>query len=226
VKLKIENLRYGLLVLLLATLQVRAQVTYHISGTVPADVVYVTLTDIATQQQLDSCFVSKGTFHFEGTLPENTFVNLSDNHHEMDASLIIDATPVLVDLAANYVEGSELNTKFNEYYRQLLHLQVDIISDYNRRQELLSDSTRTDERQKLERSIQLQLENITAVEKDIVDSNIGNVISAYFLRDLSADLTLNELRGYLNEHYPYRENPILYPALQRLRELEKVGQTN
>jgi len=67
----------------------------------------------------------------------------------------------------------------------------------------------------------LQLENITAVEKGIVDANIGNVVSAYFLRDLSADLTLNELRGYLNEHYPYRSNPILYPAIQRLRELEK-----
>lgn len=207
---------------LLATLQARAQVSYRISGTAPTEVVYVILSDIATHQQLDSCFISKGSFHFEGTLPENTFVNLTDNLHEMDLSLIIDETPVVVDLGTHAIQGSEINVKFNDYYRQLMRLQVNVISDYHKREELLSDSTQTTERQKIERSILLQLENITAVEKGIVDSNMGNVISAYFLRDLSADLTLNELRGYLNEHYPYRDNPILYPAIQRLRELENI----
>lgn len=216
----IKKLKYSVLVFLLVSIQARAQVNYSISGTAPAEVVYVILSDIATQQQLDSCFTSKGSFHFEGTLPENTFVNLTDNRHEFDASLIIEETPVVVDLGTNVVKGSELNEKFNDYYRQLMRLQVNVISDYLKREELLSDSTQTTERQKIERSIQLQLENITAVEKGIVDSNMGNVISAYFLRDLSADLTLDELRGYLNEHYPYHNNPILYPALQRLRELE------
>ena len=210
------------MVTLLFAVTARAQVNYSISGTAPAEVVYVILSDIATQQQLDSCFVSKGSFHFEGTLPEHTFVNLTDNRHEFDASLIIEETPVVVNLGTNVVKGSELNEKFNDYYKQLMRLQVNVISDYQKREELLSDSTQTAERQKLERSIQLQLENITAVEKGIVDSNMGNVISAYFLRDLSADLTLNELRGYLNDHYPYRNNPILYPALQRLRELEAI----
>ncbi|MBO7553390.1 MAG: DUF4369 domain-containing protein [Bacteroidaceae bacterium] len=205
---------------LLFTITARAQVNYSISGTAPSEVVYVILSDIATHQQLDSCFTSKGSFHFEGTLPENTFVNLTDNRHEFDASLIIEETPVVVDLGTNVIKGSELNEKFSDYYRQLMRLQVNVISDYHRREALMADTTQTAERQKIERSIQLQLENITAVEKGIVDSNMGNVISAYFLRDLSADLTLNELRGYLNEHYPYRNNPILYPALQRMRELE------
>ena len=220
--MRIEKLVYGFLMPLLCTLTARAQVNYSISGTAPTEVVYVILYDIATHQQLDSCFTSKGTFHFEGTLPENTFVNLTDNRHEFDASLIIEETPVVVDLGTNVIKGSELNEKFNGYYKQLMNLQVNVISDYLKREELLSDSTQIAERQKIERSIQLQLENITAVEKGIVDSNMGNVISAYFLRDLSADLTLNELRGYLNEHYPYRDNPILYPALQRLRELERI----
>ena len=207
---------------LLFTITARAQVNYSISGTAPSEVVYVILSDIATHQQLDSCFTSKGSFHFEGTLPENTFVNLTDNRHEFDASLIIEETPVVVDLGTNVIKGSELNEKFSDYYRQLMRLQVNVISDYHRREALMADTTQTAERHKIERSIQLQLENITAVEKGIVDSNMGNVISAYFLRDLSADLTLNELRGYLNEHYPYRDNPILYPAIQRLRELEKI----
>ena len=220
--IKIYSVLYSVLFALLFTFSARGQVSYSISGTAPAEVVYVILSDIATQQQLDSCFVSKGSFHFEGTLPENTFVNLTDNRHEFDASLIIEETPVVVNLGTNVIKGSELNEKFNDYYKQLMRLQVNVISDYQKREELLSDSTQTAERQKLERSIQLQLENITAVEKGIVDSNMGNVISAYFLRDLSADLTLNELRGYLNEYYPYRNNPILYPALQRMRELEKI----
>ena len=216
----IKKILYNLLMSLLFTITARAQVNYSISGTAPSEVVYVILSDIATHQQLDSCFTSKGSFHFEGTLPENTFVNLTDNRHEFDASLIIEETPVVVDLGTNVIKGSELNEKFCDYYRQLMRLQVNVISDYHRREALMADTTQTAERQKIERSIQLQLENITAVEKGIVDSNMGNVISAYFLRDLSADLTLNELRGYLNEHYPYRNNPILYPALQRMRELE------
>ena len=216
----IKKILYNLLMSLLFTITARAQVNYSISGTAPSEVVYVILSDIATHQQLDSCFTSKGSFHFEGTLPENTFVNLTDNRHEFDASLIIEETPVVVDLGTNVIKGSELNEKFSDYYRQLMRLQVNVISDYHRREALMADTTQTAERQKIERSIQLQLENITAVEKGIVDSNMGNVISAYFLRDLSADLTLNELRGYLNEHYPYRNNPILYPALQRMRELE------
>ncbi len=220
--MRINSIIYGFLVALLFTFSARGQVSYNISGTAPAEVVYVILFDIATQQQLDSCFVSKGSFHFEGTLPEHTFVNLTDNRHEFDASLMIEETPVVVDLGTNVVKGSELNEKFCDYYRQLMRLQVNVISDYHRREALMADTTQIAERQKLERSIQLQLENITAVEKGIVDSNMGNVISAYFLRDLSADLTLNELRGYLNEHYPYRNNPILYPALQRMRELEKI----
>lgn len=220
--MRINSIIYGFLFALLFACTARGQVNYNISGTAPEEVVYVILSDIATQQQLDSCFVSKGSFHFEGTLPENTFVNLTDNRHEFDASLIIEKTPVVVDLGANVVKGSELNEKFCDYYRQLMRLQVNVISDYHRREALMADTTQTAERQKIERSIQLQLENITAVEKGIVDSNMGNVISAYFLRDLSADLNLNELRGYLNEHYPYRNNPILYPALQRMRELEKI----
>ena len=220
--MRIEKLLYGFLMPLLFTITARAQVNYSISGTAPSEVVYVILSDIATHQQLDSCFTSKGSFHFEGTLPENTFVNLTDNRHEFDASLIIEETPVVVDLGTNVIKGSELNEKFSDYYRQLMRLQVNVISDYHRREALMADTTQTAERQKIERSIQLQLENITAVEKGIVDSNMGNVISAYFLRDLSADLTLNELRGYLNEHYPYRNNPILNPALQRLRELDNI----
>ena len=220
--MRINSIIYGFLFTLLFACTARGQVSYSISGTAPAEVVYVILSDIATQQQLDSCFVSKGSFHFEGTLPENTFVNLTDNQHEFDASLIIEETPVVVDLGANVIKGSELNEKFCDYYRQLMRLQVNVISDYHRREALMADMTQTVERQKIERSIQLQLENITAVEKGIVDSNMGNVISAYFLRDLSVDLTLNELRGYLNEHYPYRDNPILYPAIQRLRELENI----
>ena len=218
----IKYILCGVLISLLFAVTARGQVNYSISGTAPAEVVYVILSDIATQQQLDSCFVSKGSFHFEGTLPENTFVNLTDNRHEFDASLIIEETPVVVDLGANVIKGSELNEKFCDYYRQLMRLQVNVISDYHRREALMADTTQIAERQKIERSIQLQLENITAVEKEIVDSNMGNVISAYFLRDLSVDLTLNELRGYLNEHYPYRNNPILYPAIQRLRELENI----
>lgn len=210
------------MVALLFACTARAQVTYHISGTAPADVRYILLSDVATHQVLDSCFTSKGAFLFEGTLPENTFVNLSDSWHELDTTLIIDDTPIIVDMENNFVRGSELNVKFNDYYRQLLRLLVNVISDYRHREELLSDTTRVADRQKIERSIQLQLENITAVEKGIVDANIGNVISAYFLRDLSADLTLNELRGYLNEYYPFREHPILYPAQQRLRELGKI----
>lgn len=219
--MNIKKLLYGLLVALLFACTARAQVTYHISGTAPADVRYILLSDVVTHQVLDSCFTSKGAFQFEGTLPENTFVNLSDSWHELDATLIINDTPIIVDMENNFVRGSELNVKFNEYYRQILRLQVNVISDYRHREELLSDTTRVADRQKIERSIQLQLENITAVEKGIVDANIGNIISAYFLRDLSADLTLNELRGYLNEYYPFREHPILYPTQQRLRELEK-----
>jgi len=216
------GLKCAVLLPLLVVMQARAQISYSISGTAPDEVVYVILSDIATHQQLDSCFTSKGRFHFEGSLPENTFVNLTDNRHEYDASLIIDPTPVTVDLGADIIQGSELNEKFNEYYRQLIKLQLNAISDYNQREEMKADTTRVKERQQLERSILLQLENITAVEKEIVDANIGNVISAYFLRDLASDLTLNELRGYLNEHYPFRNNPILYPALQRLRELEAM----
>lgn len=136
-KLKIEKLLFSFLLPLLFTLTARAQVAYHISGTAPADVRYILLSDVATHQVLDSCFTSKGAFQFEGTLPENTFVNLSDSWHELDATLIIDDTPIIVDMENNYVRGSEMN-----------------------------------------------------------------------------------------EHYPYSDNPILYPAQQRLRELEKVSTNN
>jgi len=201
--------------------QAVAQVQYDISGTAPAEVRYVLLSDIASQQVLDTCIVKKGAFHFNGVLAENTFITLTDDQKGYDVSLIIDATPTMVSLADNQVSGSELNVKFNDYYKQLMRLQTDVIGDYNQLQQIENDSTQIEEQKRLKRIISLKLENITAVEKGIVDANMGNVISAFFLRDLSQDLSYNELLGYLNEHYTFRHNPILAPAFSRLNHLEK-----
>jgi len=204
------------------TVKVVAQVQYNISGIAPEEVHYVLLSDIASQQVLDTCLVKKGLFQFSGVLAENTFVTLTDDQKGYDVSLIIDDTPAEVDLAENLVKGSELNEKFNDYYKQLMRLQTDVISDYNQFQRLENDSTQKEELKRLKRVINLKLENITAVEKSIVDANMGNVISAFFLRDLSQDLTYDELLGYLNEHYTFRHNPILAPAFSRLNKLEKT----
>lgn len=198
-----------------------AQVQYDISGTAPEEVRYVLLSDIASQQVIDTCLIRKGTFRFSGVLAENTFVNLTDDQKGYDVSVIVDATPTVVNLGDNTVNGSELNMKFNDYYKQLVRLQTDVISDYNQFQQIENDTTQTEELKRLKRAISLKLENITAVEKGIVDANMGNVISAFFLRDLSQDLTYDELLGYLNEHYIFRNNPILAPAFSRLNKLER-----
>lgn len=98
-------------------------VAYDIKGTCDAGISKVYLLDPAKRQIIDSVSVADGSFALKGKAEENAVLGLSLPAGDRYAMFINDGEPIIVDLSTMTLTGSELNTRLNEYDRQVDALQ-------------------------------------------------------------------------------------------------------
>ena len=210
-----------LLCLALALPVLRAQTAYRIEGTAPQGVHLVTLSTVQNQL-IDTVAVQpSGRFAFSGTLPQHTFVTLTDDSLQYPLNIIIDGEPVTVDIARSSIRGSRLNERFHKSDTEITDLEIDYMQlqmEYGGTQ-----SWRTARRDSLQRQLNSAYNSLLVAMKNAIRGNADNVIPALYLSQIYNVLSHAELKEYLDESHAYASHPLCRGAWRMLNHIEKTN---
>lgn len=205
-----------MILLVLAILPIKAQTDYSIKGTVPKTAKYVLLRNLLDNNKIDSVLVKRGKFEMKGTLPEGMFVDLICDGKEPFMSVIIDATPIVVDLnELKVTSGSDVNIKFNGYNKNMIFITKMFGDDYKAYR-----NANGDEAKRIRKKLDEYGEQLTGIAQKAVKENPDNVIPAAFISFIAQDMSYDELKGYLSEAHPYAHHPLAQHAWDILKDKE------
>ena len=122
------SLFFAWLLLSLAVVAQDELVDYSISGTVPLGVKSVFLSSLRNEP-IDTAAVENGKFLLKGSLPNYTFVTLSNDGSDLPVNLLIDGTSVEVNMERSVLKGSKLNERLNKADRQITDLTIDYMQN-------------------------------------------------------------------------------------------------
>lgn len=210
----------GALLLSLRTMAQDEVVNYSISGTVPAGVTSVFLHTLRNEP-IDTAQVENGRFQFSGALRLNTFVTLVDNGTDLPVNMIIDGTPVEVNMERSVMKGSKLNERLNKADRQITDLTIDYMQDQMEYAQV--GQGQVELRDSLRRVMNASYNKVVVEMKNVIRANSDNVIPALYLSQIYNTLTIDELKGYLNEDHAYAAHPLCVGAWRMLNHHEKTN---
>lgn len=209
-------------VLLAGSLNTQAQdaVNYSISGTVPAGVTTVFLNTLRNEP-IDTAQVDNGKFLLTGAMQYNTFVTLVDNGDDLPVNLLIDGTPVEVNMERSVLKGSKLNERLNKADRQIIDLTIDYMQDQMEYAQV--PQWKTELRDSLRRVMTATYNKVVVEMKNVIRANADNVIPALYLSQIYNTLTIDELKEYLDERNAYASHPLCVGAWRMLNHHEKTN---
>ncbi|MCR4764597.1 MAG: AhpC/TSA family protein [Bacteroidaceae bacterium] len=208
------------LMLCLVSVAQEQLVSYSISGTVPAGVTTVFL-NTPHNEPIDTAMVVNGKFQIAGSLLFNSFVTLTDNGSDLPLNMLIDGTPVEVNMERSVLKGSKLNERLNKVDREISDLTIDYMQlqmDYAQVpqwQTVLRDSLR--------RVTTAAFNKVVVEMKNVIRTNSDNVIPALYLSQIYNTLTVEELKEYLSEDHVYASHPLCVGAWRTLNHYEKTN---
>ena len=204
----------------IAIISVHAQVDFAIKGIAPQTTKYVLVKNILDFSLIDSITIKHGKFKIEKKLPEGMFLEISSEGKDPRTTVIVDATPMTVDLTTLDVKGSPLNIKFNGYNKKMSVVMNSFERDYKAYRNSKGEEAKA-LREKLE-SYDKQLNDIS---KNALNENPDNIIPAAFLSMLAPRLTYEELKTALSESHPYSHHPMCKRAWKELetKEIKEPG---
>ena len=208
------------LMLSLVTVAQDEVVNYTISGTVPTGVTTVFLHSLRNEP-IDTAHVDNGKFRFAGALQRHTFVTLSDNGTDLPVNLIIDDTPLEVNMERSVLKGSKLNERLNKVDRQITDLTIDYMQDQMEYAQVRLGQTEL--RDSLRRVMTASYNKVVVEMKNVIRDNPDNVIPALYLSQIYNTLTIDELKDYLDERHTYASHPLCVGAWRMLNHYEKTN---
>ena len=214
------SLFFAWLLLSLAVVAQDELVDYSISGTVPLGVKSVFLSSLRNEP-IDTAAVENGKFLLKGTLPNYTFVTLSDDGSDLPVNLLIDGTSVEVNMERSVLKGSKLNERLNKADRQITDLTIDYMQ--NQMEYAQVGQWRAELRDSLRRVMNASYNKVVVEMKNVIRSNPDNVIPALYLSQIYNILTIEELKEYLDETHAYASHPLCVGAWRTLNHHEKTN---
>lgn len=197
------------------------EVELKISGTAPADVKKVYLTNLEQRGPVDSAAVQNGQFSFTRKIEKNSFLTVGTQN--ATASMVSDGTPVTVDLARKAVNGSEVSVNWNEYMSKRQDIAARSNELYGKYRALKTDST-ADHKAELE-AMEKRFEALGKEEDALKDAtlkaNQGNIIPAAIIYMSYYSMSLADLKAALDPSKAYASHPILARVKKYLSSLEK-----
>ena len=185
--------------------QAQDAVIYTISGTVSDGIKCVYLSSLRNEP-IDTALVENGKFQFNGSLPQHTFVTLSDDASNLPVNLLIDGTSVEVNMERRSLKGSKLNERLNKADRQITDLTIDYMQDQMEYAQVRQ--WQTELRDSLRRVMNASYNKVVVEMKNVIRANPDNVIPALYLSQIYNTLTIDELKEYLDETHVYASHPL------------------
>ena len=200
--------------------QAQDAVIYTISGTVSDGIKCVYLSSLRNEP-IDTALVENGKFQFNGSLPQHTFVTLSDDASNLPVNLLIDGTSVEVNMERRSLKGSKLNERLNKADRQITDLTIDYMQDQMEYAQVRQ--WQTELRDSLRRVMNASYNKVVVEMKNVIRANPDNVIPALYLSQIYNTLTIDELKEYLDETHVYASHPLCVGAWRTLNHYEKTN---
>lgn len=200
--------------------QAQDAVIYTISGTVSDGIKCVYLSSLRNEP-IDTALVENGKFQFNGSLPQHTFVTLSDDASNLPVNLLIDGTSVEVNMERRSLKGSKLNERLNKADRQITDLTIDYMQDQIEYAQVRQ--WQTELRDSLRRVMNASYNKVVVEMKNVIRANPDNVIPALYLSQIYNTLTIDELKEYLDETHVYASHPLCVGAWRTLNHYEKTN---
>ena len=214
------SLLFAWLMLSLVTLAQGEVVNYIISGTVSDGIKCVYLSSLRNEP-IDTALVENGKFQFNGSLPQHTFVTLSDDASNLPVNLLIDGTSVEVNMERRSLKGSKLNERLNKADRLITDLTIDYMQDQIEYAQVRQ--WQTELRDSLRRVMNASYNKVVVEMKNVIRANPDNVIPALYLSQIYNTLTIDELKEYLDETHVYASHPLCVGAWRTLNHYEKTN---
>lgn len=204
-------------------------VGYTVKGTSPADVKKVYVIEIGSRKlhAVDSVSVVNGKFTINGKAEKDALLGLttSPTAHEGASMFFNDGTELSVDMGKKIIKGSELNTKLNEYDREIDNMSKEMKPFYAEYSKALKSGMKKEDRKKLVMEIQAKVEPIEEkIQKrqlEIINANKDNLIPAALLGNLVYTLDYDVLKELFDSKYAYTNHPALADAKRYVAVLAK-----
>lgn len=140
---------------------------------------------------------SNKNLRIKENIPLDEIMSITSDNFDI-VYFINDGKPVRIDLEQGRVYGSTLNEKFNRYERLLNSHRIKL------------RTTKTE----AEKDSIYNL--IYDIQKQAINDNLDNLISAFYLSRTFTLYDDNKLKWFISDEYPYANNPILSPVCQYL----------
>ena len=205
--------KFVLSVIMIATAitPIHAQVNFSAKGIAPQNTKYVLVKNLLDFSLIDSIPVKHGKFKIEKVLPEEMFLEITSEGKNPRTTVIVDATPITVDLSTLDVKGSPLNMKFNDYNKKMSLIMNHFERDYEAYRNSKGEAAKA-----IRNKLESYDEQLNELSKKALLENPDNIIPAAFLSMLAPSLTYEELKAALNETHPYSHHPMCKRAWKEL----------
>lgn len=201
----------SVIMIAIAIISIHAQVNFSIKGITPPNTKYVLVKNLLDFSLIDSIPVRHGKFKIEKILPEEMFLEITSEGKNPRTTVIVDSTPITVDLTTLDVKGSPLNVRFNDYNKKMSLIMNSFERDYEAYR-----NSKGEEAKVLRNKLESYDEQLNELSKKALLENPDNIIPAAFLSMLAPNLTYEELKTALNENNPYSHHPMCKRAWKEL----------
>ena len=182
----------------IAIISIHAQVNFSIKGITPPNTKYVLVKNLLDFSLIDSIPVRHGKFKIEKILPEEMFLEITSEGKNPRTTVIVDSTPITVDLTTLDVKGSPLNVRFNDYNKKMSLIMNSFERDYEAYR-----NSKGEEAKVLRNKLESYDEQLNELSKKALLENPDNIIP-------------EELKTALNENHPYSHHPMCKRAWKEL----------
>lgn len=195
-------------------------VGYQINGTAPTEVDAVFLNTLRGEP-IDTCLVENGKFRFVGEMSVNSFVTIVGEGDFLPVNLLIDGSPVEVNLERGTLRGSKINERLNKVDRQITDLTIDYMQD--QMEYAQTSQSQKEVRDSLRKVLNVTYSKLIVEMKNVIRANPDNVIPALYLSQIYNTLSIDELKEYLDNSHVYASHPLCAGAWRMLNHYEKTN---
>lgn len=191
------------LMVTLLTIAKAQQVTLNIEGSVPTEIQTLTLTDMVSQQAVDTIIVINGHFQCQRSTEKNQFFSIGTRG--LTFLLISDGTPININFNKGALKGSSLNERLHRYDLHVSALDMAMQYAYMAQDRQKLDSLRTAWQKTM---------------KQAVVENADNIIPAYYINEAAYFCDYDEMKQLLSPDKPYYNHPLARQARTMLQDYE------
>lgn len=198
-------------------------VAFTISGTAPQDAKTVYVGYDNNHRDMDSTTVTNGKFEIKGSKPANTFVTVISKDVPTIISVMVDGSPIDINLVEKSVTASDLNTLFVNFQKQLSADEGQLQELGTQYRKLAQQNTEEAKAQlqKIEASYEEISERLNAKADSFVVANKDNMLPAYYLSQMYYDYDYETLKARCAEGTAYYNHPLMERPKKHVAALAK-----